>query len=279
MWQWESPGPEGCLSHCQSPKEEKKVGGTSEVGETHKVNKICQELCLGSERRKCQQHKKYINMHPYINTNIHQHICICSSKSFLRQRKARSTNKRHNLLALSSPQLWAISAFQAKYVLIFKAKFPQRVFFHVKVFSCGFICQRGEFSLQGLQRMNKSRCWGQLTVFRRVRAAIIESQWLFGVWWGRDPIRQFRGRKIMCAAAAWIEPMTNPWTSQQSEQSQWWFSLITALVLHWCIWHGSSPKLVEMFHWERGEDESLDIQYLLSRTSFYPLCILIIKNA
>lgn len=134
MWQWESPGPEGCLSRCQSPKEEKEVGGTSEMGEAHKVNKICQELCLGSEGRKCQQHKKYIYMHPDININIHQHICICSSKSFLRQRKARSTNKRCNLLALSSPRLWAISAFQAKYVLIFKAKFPQWVFFHVKVF-------------------------------------------------------------------------------------------------------------------------------------------------
>lgn len=161
MWQWESSGPEGCLSDCQSPKEEKEVGETSEMGEAYKVNKICQEFCLGSERRKYQQHKKYINMHPYININIHQHICICSSKSFLGERKARSTNKMHNLLAMSSPQLWAISAFQAKYVLIFKAKFPQWVLVHVNfLFFCGFICWRREFSLQGLQRIEKLRCWG-----------------------------------------------------------------------------------------------------------------------
>lgn len=31
----------------------------------------------------------------------------------------------------------------------------------------------------------------------------------------------------MSATAALIEPMTNPWISQQSQQSQWWFGLIT----------------------------------------------------
>lgn len=98
-----------------------------------------------TKRRKCQQHKKiykYASLHKYKYT---QHICICSSKSFLRQRKARSTNKMHNLLALSSPQLWAISAFQAKYVLIFKAKFPQRVFFHVNFFPVDLYVEEQSF--------------------------------------------------------------------------------------------------------------------------------------
>lgn len=107
------------------------------------------------------------------------------------------------------------------------------------------------------------------------------NNWIPVIVWSlvrQRPHQTIQRQKDMSATAALIEPMTNPWISQQNQQSQWWFGLITVFVLHWRIWHRSSPKLVEMFHWERGEDESLNIQYLLSRISFYPLCILIIKK-
>lgn len=155
-------------------------------------------------------------------------------------------------------------------------------FSHVNFFfSCGFICWRREFSLQGLQRMNKLRCWGQLHSFQEIQSS---NNWIPVIVWSliRQRLHQKTERqKDVSAAAALIEPLTNPRISQQNEQSQWWFGLILVLVVHLGIWHGSSPKVTEIFHCERREDETLNSQYLMSKISFYPSCILKItlKNA
>lgn len=238
MWQWESPGPEGCLSHCQSPKEEKEVGGTSEMGEAYEVNKICQELCLGSERRKCQQHKKYINMHPYININrnIHQHICICSSRSFLRQRKARSTNKMHDLLALSSPlsceqsllsrlnMCWSSKQNSLSELSFMSSFFLWIYMLEKKAFTLG-ITEDEQIEMlrpaHSFQEIQSSNNWNPLIVWSLVR---------------QRPHQTIQRQKDMSAAPALIEPLTNPWISQQGEQSKWWFGLILVLVLHLCTW-------------------------------------------